>query len=128
MRLVARILMQKTKILKYLGKIKWIKWNLWKDEALTESIESIDWGILDQGQSKTLEAYLENIGYPAAFSMHPTNWNPQNAGDYIAITWDAEGKTLSSGETFKTILTISVSNQITNISEFSVDVTITGTA
>ena len=54
-------------------------------------------------------------------------WNPTNANGPIIITWNQEGNVLTPNQSVTAVLTLTVSSMITGISNFSVQIDITGT-
>ncbi len=97
------------------------------DPECTSAVTEIDWGVLEPSDIATKLIYVRNTGNAAVvLSLTTENWAPTNAGTYIAVTWDAEGATLDVGTTLAARITLSVSAEISGISDFSVDIVIAG--
>jgi len=99
------------------------------DSQCTNRCETIDWGWLHPGDSKSLTIYLRNNGnVNATLSLSTANWNPAEAADYISLTWDREGYFMTE-QIIQCTFTLTVSTEIQNttIQSFSFDAIITAT-
>lgn len=56
--------------------------------------------------------------------MSTTNWNPSRAAEYITLTWNYSGRSINPGEVLQVTKTLSISNSIEGISNFSFDIVI----
>jgi hypothetical protein len=111
------------------GNVKTIRVGAYKDAACNQTLSTIDWGTLIPGSTCNYTTlYIRNEG-TASLVLNETvgNWNPALASSYITLSWNREGYVLSSGATVQAVLTLSVPSNITGISSFSFDITITGT-
>ena len=102
---------------------------LYSDSACTTPLRSIDWGNLTAGGTVTQTIYIKNTssGLPLTLNMTTTNWSPASANGPITITWNQEGTTLSPGQSTVATLTLTVSSSEVGITDFSVQIYITGT-
>jgi len=105
----------------------------------SSEINSIDWGSISPGGSSTHDIYLKNTSTQDAtltgFSGSTSNWNPNNASPYFTLSMvyvldngTATGllpSSLGPGEQVHAQLELDVSSNITNIVNFSFDITIT---
>jgi len=108
------------------GSIKAIGVGVYWDQACTNPVSSINWGILEPGSNVNRTVYIRNEGNTAArLAMATSNWSPSNASSYIALSWDYGGQTLNVIEVIQVTLTLSVSTDIAGITNFSFDITIT---
>jgi len=108
------------------GSIKAIGVGVYWDQACTNPVSSINWGILEPGSNVNRTVYIRNEGNTAArLAMATSNWSPSNASSYIALSWDYGGQTLNASEVIQVTLTLSVSANIAGITSFSFDITIT---
>lgn len=97
------------------------------DPECTSAVTEIDWGVLKPSDSSTKTLYVKNTGNAAVtLSMATENWSPASAGIFITITWDAEEITLDVGAALAARIILSVSAEISGISDFSVDIVIAG--
>jgi len=109
------------------GTIKAINVGVYSDEACTNLITSINWGIREPGDTETRLVYIKNTGNaPMTISMTVGNWSPSTASTYIGITWNREGTSLSAGASTDATITLEVSSSISGINSFSCDITIEG--
>jgi len=98
------------------------------DSGCTNAVSSIDWGALDPGASTDVTIYVKNEGSMAVvLGMTTNNWNPASASSYMALSWNRENYVLSSGSVVHAVLTLSVSSGVSEITDFSFDIIITGT-
>jgi len=110
------------------GTVKAINVEVYWDSACTDVVSEIDWGTIEPGEPVTNTVYVKNTGNTAmTLSMTYSGWNPAEAGDYITLSWDKEGATVNSDAVATAVLTLSVSESISGIESFSVNIVIEGT-
>jgi len=110
------------------GSIKGVGLGVYWDLQCTNATSSLDFGQLEPGSSKNFTLYLKNEGNSAlTLNITSENWNPASAADYITLTWNREGQQVSPDEVIGFVITLSVSENITGISSFSLDIIISGT-
>jgi hypothetical protein len=102
---------------------------VYSDSGCQNAITTLDWGTITPGGTITRTVYIKNTGTGVSLSLNMTTstWNPTNANGPIAITWDREGTRLQPGQSTAVALTLTVSPSITGITNFSVQISITGT-
>ena len=107
--------------------IKTLGVSVWQNFNLTQPLTQIDWGMLEPNQSKTVICYVQNEGNtPLTLSLWTENWQPTTATDYIILSWNLEGMMLNPAEVVEAQLTLTVSPDIENITNFSFDIIISG--
>jgi hypothetical protein len=112
------------------GSVKAVRVGVYSDSACTNNLTSINWGLLTPETSYTKDVWIKNIGNTRIMlNMTTEGWNPSYASNYITLSWDREGQLLNATQSFKAVLTLSVSTGITstNITDFSFTIVITGT-
>jgi hypothetical protein len=110
--------------------VKAVRVGVYSDSACTNNLTSINWGLLTPETSYTKDVWIKNIGNTRIMlNMTTEGWNPSYANNYITLGWDREGQLLNATQSFKAVLTLSVSTDITstNITDFSFTIVITGT-
>lgn len=101
-----------------------IYWN----SNCTTKVTSIDWGNMTPGQEKTTTFYIRNeASSPTFLAGIDKNWNPTTAQSYIHFTFDSDDQKIQAGQTKKVTCTLTVSIEITNISNYSFDILLQGT-
>jgi hypothetical protein len=96
------------------------------DQGCTNRTISHDWGSFEPGSSKTLTVYVQNEGDSAAcLSVATSNWAPSAASSYITLNWNYSGQILGAGQVIPLELILAISPNITGITHFSFDATIT---
>jgi len=87
---------------------------------------TLDWGTLYPSQSKSLVIQVRpSQPTPMTLSYVLSNWQPANASTYLTLTWNYTGATITDWTSLQ--FTLTVSSQVTGITNFSFDITITGT-
>jgi len=102
---------------------------VYADSGCTQPLSSISWGTLTPGGAITQTIYLKNTsnGLSLTLSMTTNSWSPTSANGPITITWDQEGTILQPAQSVAATLTLTVSSSISDITGFSVNISITGT-
>ena len=99
------------------------------DAGFTNRTNSINWGKVYPGTTKSLSIYVRNEGDTAlALSMSAHNWTPSNASNYLTLSWDHDGQPLNAGDVVYVTLSLTVNNSITLLSHFSFTVNLVGIA
>jgi hypothetical protein len=111
------------------GSIRTLNVGVYSDSACSQSLGSLDWGDLSPGDSVNRTVYVKNTGnMEITLSMTTTNWSPANANGPLTLIWDKEGTKLSSGQGTFATLTLGVSESISGVTTFSVQILISGYA
>jgi hypothetical protein len=117
-----------TKTINSQGNVNSIGVGVYSESACTNEVTTIDWGYIEPGSTKNVTIFIKNEGtIPMTLNMTIDNWNPSEASSYITLTWNREGSQVSPQSVLQTTLTLSVSASISEVSDFSFDITITGT-
>jgi len=107
--------------------VKAVGVGIYKDVNFTVSVTQIDWGIVEPGQNKNFSAYIVNrSNVPITLSMTTENWNPANASNFIALTWNYDGTKIAvDGYVFVTFV-LSVDQAVSGIDAFNFTIVVTG--
>lgn len=98
------------------------------DASATTVLSEMAWGSITPGGSNSITIYIKNEGTtPLTLSGDVINWNPTNAPDYISIKWDYNGQTIAPNQVIQLTITLTVSPNISGISNFNFELTINGT-
>ena len=109
------------------GSISAINVGIYSDSGCNQKLTSIDWGEISPGGTVTKTIYIKNGGSnQMMLKMTKTNWNPSSADGPISIDWNREGTNINAGQSLQAEITLSVSSDISGITDFSVDIVITG--
>jgi hypothetical protein len=107
------------------GTVKAVSVGVFWDSNCTSPVSFIDWGIVEPGSINNVTVYVRNEGNVAAnISLATENWNPSSASDYLALSWNYDGRQLNPLEVIQTTLTLSVSSSVQGIESFSFDIII----
>lgn len=95
----------------------------------TSPVSSINWGTLEPGSNKQVTIYIKNEGnVPLKLGMTVSNWDPSSASSYITLSWNlGENYVLGATSVVSAVLTLSISSNIKDITNFRFDITISGT-
>lgn len=102
---------------------------VYSNSACTVPASTINWGSLSPGGTTNQTIYVKNTGNGTSLylSMITSNWSPEGVDQSINITWDRENTRLMPGKAIAATLTLTVSPSIVDISDFGVEITISGT-
>ena len=107
------------------GTVKAVGVGVFWDSNCTDPVSFIDWGMVEPGSMNNVTVYVRNEGNVAAsISLATDNWNPLNASDYLALSWNYDGRQLNPLEVVQVTLTLSVSSSVQGIESFSFDIII----
>jgi hypothetical protein len=107
------------------GTVKAVGVGVFWDSNYTNPVSFIDWGMVEPGSMNNVTVYVRNEGNVAAnISLATENWNPPNASDYLALSWNYDGRPLNPLEVAQVTLTLTVSSSVQGIESFSFDIII----
>ena len=110
------------------GVIKTVGVGVYSDSNCGSKLSSIDWGMLEPGQSLNVTGYIRNEATSAVtLSLSTANWSPSNASQYITLKWDYGGISIAPNEVVKVTFMLAVSENISGITNFSFDIAIIST-
>ena len=102
---------------------------VYSNSACTSNLTSIPWGSIASGSSTTQTIYVKNTGTGTlTLGLSAANWSPAQASTHITISWNKQGTQLTAGQSIQAVVTITVSSNITGITNFSNTISITGTS
>ncbi len=101
---------------------------IYQDSGCTVPVTDINWGSVTPGTSISQTIYIKNIGQGTslALSLATSNWNPSTANGPIAISWNLEGTRLYPDQSTAAVITATVSPTIADITNFNVQIVLTG--
>ncbi len=104
--------------------------SIYSDSACTNSLSTLDWGTITPGTTVSKTVYVKNTGSGTSLtlSMSTSNWNPTSANGPVTLSWDREGAQFSPGQSIKAVITLTASSSIADITNFNVQIIITGSA
>ena len=102
---------------------------VYSDVACQNNLTTINWGTVSPGASATYTCYIKNVGSGTSLVLNMTTsaWNPTSANGPVALTWNQEGAVLLPNQSITAVFTLTISSTIIGISDFSVQISITGT-
>jgi hypothetical protein len=103
---------------------------LYSNSGCTTSLSAIDWGTITPGNNQTRTVYVKNTGTGTSLtlSISTNTWTPTSANGPITISWDKEGTRIAPGQSTTAVITLTSSSSIVDITTFSVQILISGTA
>jgi hypothetical protein len=110
----------------YASSVNGLGVGIYWDQACTNGTLSLNWGTIEAGSNYTLTVYIKNEGNsPASLWLETSNWTPSAASGYMSLNWNYSGQLLNVNQVIPLKLTLTVDPNITEISNFSFDTTIT---
>lgn len=110
------------------GTVKAINVGVYWDSGCTNATSTIDWGTIEPNTTVTRTLYIKNTGNsPMTLNMTCSGWTPSAAATYMTLTWNREGALVNAAAVVAAVLTLNVSNSVTGITDFSVNIVIAGT-
>jgi len=110
------------------GALTTVNVGAFSDSGCTQALSTVDWGTMVPGSSVNKTIYIKNTGTTmVSLNMTVNAWNPANAANYVALTWNREGTVLNVGNSVATLLVLTVSSSVSGITTFGFNATITGT-
>lgn len=110
------------------GSVKAVGVGVYWDSACTNQTSSFSWGVVAPGSTASVTLYVKNNGtVPVTLTASFGNWNPASAAGYFTPGWNCTNYVLGTGLVVAAVLTLAVSQSITGVTNFSFDVTLTGT-
>jgi hypothetical protein len=107
------------------GAVKAVGVGVFWNSNCTNPVSFIDWGMVEPGSMNNVTVYMRNEGNVAAsLSLATENWNPSNASDYLALSWNYDGRSLNPLEVAQVTLSLTVSQSVRGIENFSFDIVI----
>ena len=109
------------------GTVKAINVEVYWDQGCTQIVENVDWGYAEPGDAVSRTIYIKNSGnVPLTLGLSYSDWVPTEAGDFITLEWDQEGTTINAGDIQQAALTLTISDVITGVTDFSFNIVIEG--
>jgi hypothetical protein len=109
------------------GSVYAVNVGVYSDSSCTQILTSISWGSVHPGESLDRTVYVKNTGNaPITLSMTTSGWSPAAANGPITISWNKEGTVLNAGQSTAATITLSTSAGISGITDFSVNIIVTG--
>lgn len=107
------------------GTVKTVGVGVYWDSSCSSAVSFVDWGTVEPGSTKNVTIYVRNEGNDAVnLFMFADNWNPSDASNYMALSWDYANQTIDPQEVVQTTLTLSTSSSMEGITDFSFDIVI----
>lgn len=108
-----------------IGAVKALGVGVYWDENCSRPVTVITWGIIDPRSAKNVTIYIRNEGnVPVTIGLQTNNWEPASAASYMNLTWDYNNELINPDEKFRVTLTLTVSADIGNVTDFSFDIII----
>jgi hypothetical protein len=101
---------------------------IYSDSTCKHAITTITFSNINPGGTVKQTIYIKNTGnVPETLTMTTNNWNPSNANIYLTYTWNRQNTILNAGATIQATLTLTTAANTASLTNFSFDVTLTGT-
>jgi hypothetical protein len=99
--------------------------DFYADDECTIQVSNVSWGEVSVGGSKTIVLFMKNSGkMDTVASLATDNWYPENAVEYMSVSWDYSGHIISPGELVSVAITLDVSPDCPPLNEFNFKIVI----
>jgi len=96
---------------------------VYADQNCTIPVTSIDWNMMEPGQTKGITVFIRNAGnVPSTLNITTENWVPSEAEQYITFSNDYNGSILNPRQAVQVLFSLTISPSITGINQFSFDI------
>jgi hypothetical protein len=110
------------------GTINAVNLGVYSDSACTQTITTLTAATLNPGANTTQTIYIKNTGnVPETLTMTTNNWTPTGANTSLTLTWNRQNTIIAAGTSIQATLTLTAATNTGTITNFSCDVTLTGT-
>jgi len=100
---------------------------VYSDSGCTKEMTSITWGSIETGSSTSRTVYVKNTGTGTlTLDLSTSEWSPSMASSYLNISWNQQGRELSSGEAISANITLNVNSNVNGLTDFSNIIQISG--
>lgn len=109
------------------GTVKAVGVGVYWDGDCTDQVPSINWGMVEPDSVNNVTVYIRNeSNAPVTLSLQAENWSPTNASDYMTLSWDYGGQEVGVDGVVQVMLSLTVLDSVTGVTNFSFDIVITG--
>jgi hypothetical protein len=98
---------------------------VYQDQNCQKTYDQIKWGTIDLGAAISQTIYLKNEqDYPAQFSLLASGWTPTSASKYLTLSWNYSGQRIDPGQVILVELTLTLSENAIDLTDFSFNIRI----
>ena len=109
------------------GRVKTVGVGIYWDVGCEDAVSFLDWGVVEPGSSVNVSVYIRNEGNAdMVLYLNVSNWRPPEAGEYMTVDWDYDGRAISPGEVVEVVMILTVSEDVGDISSYNFDIKIIG--
>jgi hypothetical protein len=108
------------------GYVEGIGVGIYWDQDCSNRTLSLGWGFIDAGSNNTLTVYIKNeCNSAVSLRLKTSNWAPSASADFMSLNWNYSGQVISVAQLIALEITLIVYPNISGITVFSFDTTIT---
>lgn len=116
------------KLIKKSSAVETLNVGVYWDSGCTQEVTSIDWGQLSPGSKTEVDIFVRNeVNQPLFIAIATQDWNPTQTTDYITLSGNYDRRAIDPEETVLIPLTLKISEDIIEITDFSFNIHIIGT-
>ena len=110
------------------GTVNTLNLAVYSDSECTLPLTSVNWGSVTPGSSNPTTIYIKNTGnITETLTMTTGGWDPLSSNSCLTLTWDKENAVVAPGSSTAAVLTLVVDLDTGSLSNFSFNITLTGT-
>ena len=99
----------------------------YSDSQCTIPQTAIAWGTLVKGGDSSIILYVKNEGdSPVTLSLDASGWVPTSAANYLTLSWNYDNQPINPNAIVEITLTLSVDANSQGITNFDVNILISG--
>jgi hypothetical protein len=93
---------------------------VYREPQCLNTVESIEWGTLSPGETKSYTVYVRNEGENnTTLNLNVHSWSPAEASNYLTVNWNYTGYPVKPGQVVAATLTLTVRPEVRGITDFS---------
>jgi hypothetical protein len=111
--------------------VKTVNLQVYQDSGMANVLTSLNWsnvapiGPMELGQTKTVTVYLwSTSNTPTTLNMTTSNYWPSGVQQYLTVSWNKEGQVLQPNTPTAAEISLNLSPSVSNVTEFSFDITL----
>ena len=104
-----------------------VELDVFTDFQCTIKMTTINWGVLEAGETSHLPIFIKNIGeIKITLGLFTENWSSQQAMEHVHLSWDYDGTLIQPNQVVKGSLILQIDQNCPELSQYGFDIIIVG--